>query len=627
VTLGEGGSGRSEPLRAERRRFSTTERAALYLAADGRCAECRRELDPGWHADHVHPHSRGGPTDVINGQALCPDCNLAKGVHMPTDLRAWQRDAIRKYDTSRAADFLVCATPGAGKTVLALTLARRLLDERTAQRVVVIVPTDALRTQWADEAAAFGIDLMPAQAPEDYDKTGYHGCVVTYAQLGIGAGADLLRRAAARVPTVALLDEIHHTGHTRAWGMGVQHALAPAVRRIGFTGTPWREDKNSPIPFVSYSASGKVVVDSSYEYGEAVADGVCRRIEFHAYDGEARWVDCGKVVTAEIGDELRDEDVPAVLDTILDPDREWMPGILAAAVESLRELRREVPDAGGLVIAERQWQAQKYARMLQQMTGEPALVAVSDDADAATRIEEFRNGRTPWLVAVRMVSEGVDIKRLAVGVYAAKTRTPLFFRQVVGRFVRTRPNEDINAKLFIPAVPAFTAHAKEIEDELRHQLDVERDRHEKATQEARDGQQMFELREPLSASEATFHKSIFGGQEASAEVHARAEAKARELGIPLIYAVNLIPVVLDEGKPVAEVTLTPKPPAEPRARREKMLRDEIKTLVGKVAHRARIEPQEVNGDLLRQGFPPRAKCGLDELERIRTALAEWLAEL
>lgn len=610
----------------DRRRFNGSERAALYLAADGRCMRCGGHLNPGWHADHIDPHSLNGPTDVINGQALCPPCNLKKGASVTDDLRLWQQEAIRKFDRSDSIDFLVCATPGAGKTLLALTLAQRLVAAGSAVRIVVVVPTDALRRQWAEDAAELGIDLMPVEVPEDYNKPGYHGCVVTYAQLARGAGSDLLR-ATTRVPTVALLDEIHHVGEDRSWGEGVSYATQFCTRRIGLTGTPWRERKDSPIPFYTYDEFGKVRVDSSYEYGEAVADGVCRRVEFHAYDGEARWIDCGKIMSAEIGADLSDDDVPAVLDTILSPDRDWMPGVLAAAVESLRELRREVPDAGGLVIADKQWQAQRYAEMLQQLTGEVAAVAVSDDPGAAKQIEQFRNGTSSWLVAVKMVSEGVDIKRLAVGVYAAKSRTPLFFRQVVGRFVRTRPGEDVNARLFIPAVPSFTAHAKEIEDELRHQLDLERERHEKSAQAAADGQYSFELREPLSASEASFAESIFGGSSANAEVHARAEQKCRDLNIPIMYAPNLIPVVLEETRAVGSVVVTPPAPALPRVKREKMLRGEVNTLAGKVARAALIEKQEVNTEILKRGFPNRASCSISDLEQIVTMLAEWLAEL
>lgn len=609
-----------------RRRFTATERAALYLAAEGRCMECGDELGPGWHADHIDPHSRGGLTDVINGQALCPPCNLRKGNRVTNDdLRDWQREAIRQFRSSTSTDFLVCATPGAGKTFLALTLAKRALDERTVERIVVIVPTDALRRQWADEAAQFGIDLMPVQVGADYTKSGYHGCVVTYAQLAVGAGADLLR-ATTRIPTLALLDEIHHAGDNRSWGKGIEHALEFAVRRVGLTGTPWREDKASPIPFVTYNPEGKVVVDSKYEYGEAVSDGVCRRIEFHAYDGEARWVDCGKVVSAELGEDLSDEDVPAVLETILDPDRDWMPGVLDAAVAALRDLRMEVPDAGGLVIAERQWQAQKYAQQLQEMTGEPVTVAVSDDSDAAARIDAFRSGTSSWLVAVKMVSEGVDIKRLAVGVYAAKTRTPLFFRQVVGRFVRTRPAEDINAKLFIPAVPAFMAHAKKIEEELRHQLDLAREETAKTRQAAEDGQQRFELREPLSASTATFATSIFGGREATAEDHARAEAWCRSRGIPAMYAANVLQDVMAEPATVAEVVVTPTPPVAPRHKLEKQLRGEIKNLVNKLAYRERLEPKEINLALYKR-YGPRDRCGIDQLEAMLAELAAaWDAQ-
>jgi 5-methylcytosine-specific restriction endonuclease McrA len=62
-----------------RRRFSLSERRALFLAAGGKCALCRKRLDQGWHADHVMAWSRGGRTDVINGAALCGDCNRRKG--------------------------------------------------------------------------------------------------------------------------------------------------------------------------------------------------------------------------------------------------------------------------------------------------------------------------------------------------------------------------------------------------------------------------------------------------------------------------------------------------------------------------------------------------------------------
>src|SRR5690625_7333865 len=66
------------------------------------------------------------------------------------------------------------------------------------------------------------------------------------------------------------------------------------------------------------------------------------------------------------------------------------------------------------------------------------------------------------MVAVRMVSEGVDVPRLAVGVYATSASTPLFFAQAIGRFVRSRmPGE--TASVFLPSVPRLLGLAENME--------------------------------------------------------------------------------------------------------------------------------------------------------------------
>jgi superfamily II DNA or RNA helicase len=95
----------------------------------------------------------------------------------------------------------------------------------------------------------------------------------------------------------------------------------------------------------------------------------------------------------------------------------------------------------------------------------------SDDPDASDRIAAFAAGRDAWLVAVRMVSEGVDIPRLRVGVYATTVTTDLFFRQAVGRFVRWVPGvRDQRAWLFLPDDPRLRLRAAEIAEQRRHSL-------------------------------------------------------------------------------------------------------------------------------------------------------------
>ncbi|MFF5056159.1 DEAD/DEAH box helicase family protein [Micromonospora sp. NPDC000663] len=610
-----------------RRRFNPTERAALYLAADGKCIDCGTDLAGGFHADHQDPHSRGGSTDVINGQALCPACNLRKGATV-SNLRLWQESAMNKFYAVNQRDFLVCATPGAGKTRFALTLAKRLLTEGAVQRIAVVVPTDALRQQWADAAGQAGISLMPVGDFADYAKPGYQGCVATYAQVARGKGADMLRHA-TRNATFAILDEIHHAGDNRSWGDGLKTAVEHATYRLALTGTPWRADPTSPIPFVNYDDNGTVQVDYGYEYGAAVADGVCRRIEFHAYDGEARWIDCGVVETAELGANLGEEDVSAALDVVYHPEREWMPVLLRKASEALDEVRREIPDAAGLIVAERQYYARAYAALLKSITGRDPVVVVSDDPEAKAAIDRFRDSRDPWIIAVKMVSEGVDIPRLAVGVYATKTRTPLFFRQVVGRFVRVRPDEEFNARLFIPAVPTLMNHAREIEQELRHQLEADRVQEERARAEAGESanQGTLDFREPLSASEARFDRAILGGQEAGAVKVEAAQAECRKLGIPTQFAMNLLPLLdrMQEAASAGVAAAAGNPRIEePRHRRERVLRGEIDTIVGKVSYRTGKEKREINAELLRRGFPSRNKASVEQLEQIRNELARWL---
>ena len=636
-----------------RRRFNTSERVALYLAADGRCAECGTELEPGWHGDHVTPYSAGGPTDVINGQALCPTCNLKKGTSV-TNLRTWQRRATELFYAMPpgARDFLVSATPGAGKTRFALALAKDLLGQRVVERVIVVVPTDALREQWAEAAGGQQLALKPVAEPEDYDKGGYQGCVVTYQQL-LGAGADLMRRVTRR-PTLIILDEVHHAGDNRSWGEALQRAADAARYRLSLTGTPWRRDNRSPIPFVRYSEEGKVLVDYAYEYGEAVADEVCRRIEFHAYDGEARWTDPARSrresssdpgtvsveFTAKLGAGMDGSDVSAALDALYEPKHQWMPKMLAQANDMLDDLRTDIPDAAGLVVCERQWHARGYAELIEQITGERPPVVVSDPQNdpggkiAKAQIDSFKRGRSRWIVAVKMISEGVDIPRLAIGVYASKTQTPLFFRQVVGRFVRTRENEELNARLLIPAAPDLLQHAREIEEELRHQLDLAEEEERKAREGDGTGggsQGQFDFREPLAASEPIFDRAILGGDESTPEEVAEAEAECRKLGIPARYAVNLVPLLRQRKADAtteedAEAPVSPAV-AVPRHKREQLLRGEIKTLVGKFARRVGIQPQDVNTNLLRAGHPPRARATVEQLEETRQTLLRWMADL
>src|SRR5207342_843470 len=149
-----------------------------------------------------------------------------------------------------------------------------------------------------------------------------------------------------------------------------------------------------------------------------------------------------------------------------------LPRILAAAHERLEEVRAGGHrDAGGLVVAADGEHARAVARVLRETTGRKPTVVLHTEARAAEKLQAFTRSSERWLVAVNMVSEGVDIPRLRIGVYASAAKTPLVFRQIVGRFVRTIPHRPAEPSwLYIPADPILRDHAATVQQELRHPL-------------------------------------------------------------------------------------------------------------------------------------------------------------
>jgi len=217
--------------------------------------------------------------------------------------------------------------------------------------------------------------------------------------------------------------------------------------------------------------------DYTYGYADALRDGgVVRPVYFPRVDGQMEWsTPSGDVLRASFADELASDQVAARLRTALSLDGDWLPTVLTEAHRRLQQIRTTEPDAGGLVIAIDQEHAQSIARLLRDRLRTAAEVVVSDDPGASRKIAEFAGSDRPWLVSVRMVSEGVDIPRLRVGVYATTTSTELFFRQAVGRFVRWQHGRGPQkAYVFVPDDPRLRHHAFQIAEARRHVLNPPR---------------------------------------------------------------------------------------------------------------------------------------------------------
>ncbi len=385
-------------------------------------------------------------------------------------LRGWQAAALEQAAREwHGGSFLIAAAPGAGKTRPSIELANRLLTEGEVKRVVLVCPTAPLTRQWAAAAAKLGLHLQPdAETPRP--PRDFHGVSVTYARASL-AGLKWSRYVGP--DTLVIADEAHHLGEDLAWGEGFHAAFGAAKRWLLLSGTPFRSDATA-IPGVTYDRDGVAVANVTYSYADAVRDGICRPVNFITYDGTLSWRSGDDVIEAGFETVLTAREASRRYRTAISTELpDGLPRIIKEADARLQKLRTEGGhrEAGGLVIAADGEHARKIAKLLREATGKPPVVVLHTEANAPKKLADFAESREPWIVAVNMVSEGVDIPRLRVGVYATAAKTPLIFRQIVGRFVRTIPGRSPEGSwLYLPADPILRDHAANVETELRHVL-------------------------------------------------------------------------------------------------------------------------------------------------------------
>ena len=555
-------------------------------------------------------------------------------------LRAWQREAFEEYFRRQPRDFLAVATPGAGKTTFALTLASELLQRHAVRAITIVCPTEHLKKQWAEAAARFGIAIDP-----DF-KNGqgalgrqYVGVAITYAQ--IAAHPMLHRNRTEARKTLVIFDEVHHAGDALSWGDAVREAFDPATRRLSLTGTPFRSDIN-PIPFVDYvqdqAGVRRCSWDYSYGYAPALEDGVVRPVIFMAYSGEMRWrTRAGDELAARLGEPLTQDALSQAWRAALDPKGDWIKKVLHAADRRLTEVRKTHPDAGGLVIASDHENARAYSRILRQITGKGATVVLSDDPTASKKITRFANGDDRWMVAVRMVSEGVDVPRLMVGVYATSTSTALFFAQAIGRFVRVRQRGEV-ASVFLPSVPTLLEYAGEMERERDHVLDKqpsddeypEEDLLKEANKKKDSPDAGEELPFETMESAAEFDRALYDGLEYGGGAPGSSEEEDF-LGLPGLLDPDQVSQLLRKRKADIQASqlkargkTEPEEESGPTHEVLAELRKDLSNLVGAWHHRTGKPHGVIHNELRRAcGGPPVAQATPPQIRERIAKLRAW----
>ncbi|GAA3217853.1 DEAD/DEAH box helicase [Nonomuraea helvata] len=557
-------------------------------------------------------------------------------------LRAWQQEAFDLYFRREPRDFLTVATPGAGKTTYALRIASELIANGVIKAITIVTPTEHLKRQWADAAGRVGIAIDPEfKNSQGATSRDYTGVAVTYAQVAMHPALHRARTEARK--TLVIFDEIHHAGDAKSWGDGVREAFEPATRRLQLTGTPFRSDDN-PIPFVGYEEDveglKRSVADYSYGYGPALDDGVVRPVIFLAYSGEMKWrTRAGDEIAATLGTPLTKDQLSQAWRAALDPKGDWIRQVMQAADRRLTEVRRGVPDAGGLVIATDHETARAYARHLRNITGEGATVVLSDDPGASKKIKEFAASQARWLVAVRMVSEGVDIPRLCVGVYATSTSTPLFFAQAVGRFVRARKRGE-TASVFLPSVPTLMGLANEMEVERDHVLNkrppedglddslLDQANRQKDNPDVLGDELPFETME----TSATFDRVLFDGGEFGTGAEIGSAEEEDFLGLPGLLEPDQVATLLrkrQSDQQAAKRKQAVEQPSETLAPHEQIaeLRRELNGLVGAWNHRTGQPHGVIHSELRRScGGPPIAQATAEQIQERIDTIRRWATQ-
>lgn len=411
------------------------------------------------------------------------------------ELRPWQSEALAKatkwlVEDAEDRHFLINAAPGAGKTICASVIARRLIENDLIDRVVVIAPRKEVVRQWGEEFEFVTGRTMTkiTGAGTDVADFGVDLCATWAA---VEALEDAFQLVCKTYRTLVICDEHHHAAVEAAWGSSADSAFADAKFALILTGTPIRSDGEAAVWF-AYDDQGRIDHPEggtyTLTYGEAVELEYCRPITFHRHEGKFTvTLDGGDAVSVagttetEIDDSLKKIKglqqaldfyrlacTPKYIEGTEKPDVNSYQGtMLEWGSSKLDDIRNLVPNAGGLVIAPTIGVAEYMAELIEKIEGEKPILVHSQLPNVESRIDAFKKGSKRWIVSVAMISEGVDIKRLRILVYLPKAKTELAFRQAMGRVVRTLGDEDRSrAYVVMPTLNTLEEYARRVEREM-----------------------------------------------------------------------------------------------------------------------------------------------------------------
>ncbi|WP_070963756.1 DEAD/DEAH box helicase [Vibrio sonorensis] len=381
-------------------------------------------------------------------------------------LRTWQAECaaqvIDKFTSNKRSHFFCQATPGAGKTVMAAEVAKRLFQEGMIDLVLCFSPSISV---------AEGMKKTFSWKLECCFNGGLGSLGGSYTYQSIRFLDENFWNTVCKYRVLVVFDEIHHCsfddeGRSNSWGLEIVSKIQGFARyTLALSGTPWRSDR-LPIVMAEYSdPDGKVVCDYHYGLQQAVEDKVCRRPKIVLIDNEHLSVKAGNdnQYFASILDCLKQSDI-SYHSVIHNEDA--MNYILNSGCQKLAQIRQESPNAGGLVVAASIKHAKHIQKRLIEHFHQSACIVTYHHDNPLNEIESFRHSNVQWIVSVGMISEGTDIPRLQVCCHMSSVKTELYFRQVLGRILRVNDSPNQEAWLYTFAEESLIGFAERIEQDI-----------------------------------------------------------------------------------------------------------------------------------------------------------------
>ena len=408
-------------------------------------------------------------------------------------LREWQNNCLDAFvshrNKSKRNTFVFEACPGAGKSHMAAELAWQMCndDDKQVDLVIVVVPWKSIQ---GDESngmiKAFDqrglvvrnrLMLRGARIVQQPVPTAFDAIITTYAETMTVEGIETIQLWKSKGLKISFVfDEIHHASEQKGeWGSLAEEAHESSDMTIVMSGTYFRTDQQ-PIKFVRYRDNGEPRTDCPpYKYQTAVADRVCRPVAFKFFDAELKCIDEIEGIETHALSSINENDrrFGKVMREAFHPEGDVVRHMIHGIDEHLQRTRRRFYSAGALITCRpgrddnsEDKHVKQIAQKVRQYTGQEVMVVTHNDRNAQGKIDQFRNGTLPYLVAVNMISEGVDIPRLRAVGFMRYIRSEMMFRQIVGRTLRMTDDEDGTAAMgFMPKFDLMTQFARNMEGE------------------------------------------------------------------------------------------------------------------------------------------------------------------